>query len=84
MTIYARPRTLTDELNIVHNAGLTMNDMFLAEAALVARELLLKLTEKHHRSLADITAEDLISELQQRTPSTYMPPAIPPASGLTA
>ncbi|WP_008318245.1 hypothetical protein [Leptolyngbya sp. PCC 6406] len=84
MTISTRPRTLTDELNIVHNAGLTMNDMFLAEAALVARELLLKLTEKHHCSLGDITAEDLVTELQHRAPSTYMTPAIPPASGLTA
>ena len=63
-----------------------MNDMFLAEAALVSRDLLLQLTLRKGGSLADVTAEDIVRELQRRSPGTYgPPPAIPaPAPCVTA
>jgi hypothetical protein len=81
-----QPQSLSRELDVIHKASLTMNDMFLAEAALISRELLLQLTERKGCALADVKAEDIVQELQRRSPATYAsPPALkPPSMSLVA
>lgn len=70
-------KALHEELAEIRNASLTMNDRFVAEAALISRELLLDLMAKHECSLQDITPAHLIAELKSRAPMTYSLPAIP-------
>jgi len=78
MTLTQQPASsLNAELAIIQRASLTMNDRFLAEAALISRELLLDLMRKRDCQLADITAADIVAELQQRAPMTYSLPMIP-------
>lgn len=72
-----RHRSLTTELETIRNASLAMNDMFMAEAALIARELLLQLMQKHQCELHEITAAEIVAELKQRDPVTYSILAIP-------
>jgi len=68
---------LHDELAEIQASSLTMNDRFLAEAALISRALLLDLMHKHQCSLEEITATHIAAELKQRAPMTYCVPAIP-------
>ena len=70
-------QTLHQDLAEIQAADLTMNDRFLAEAALLSRELLLTLMQKHECSLAEITPAHIAAELRQRAPMTYHVPAIP-------
>lgn len=70
-------QTLHDELAEIREASLTMNDRFVAEAALISRELLLDLMAKYCCSLEAITPAHIIAELKQRAPMTYTVPAIP-------
>lgn len=61
----------------IQAASLTMNDRFIAEAALLSRELLLSVMQKHHCTLKEVTALDIVDELKQRSPLEYSVPAIP-------
>ncbi|HEY9887542.1 MAG TPA: hypothetical protein V6D02_04025 [Candidatus Obscuribacterales bacterium] len=70
-------QTLHAELAEIQAASLTMNDRFIAEAALISRELLLDLMRKHDCPLEAITAAHIAAELKQRAPMTYTMPAIP-------
>jgi hypothetical protein len=70
-------QTLHQDLAAIQAANLTMNDRFLAEAALLSRDLLLTLMQKHECSLADITPAHIAAELRQRAPMTYHVPALP-------
>lgn len=72
---------LHEELAEIQAANLTMNDRFLAEAALISRALLLDLMHKHQCALEDITATHIAAELKQRAPMTYSVPAIPEITG---
>lgn len=66
MTASTEIQSLTEELRVVHAACLSMNDTFLAEAALFSRELLADLAQKHCVTVDELTAEDIILELRQR------------------
>lgn len=70
-------QALNQELAEVRQASLTMNDRFIAEAALISRDLLLDLMAKHHCTLEAITPNLLIAELKLRAPMTYTVAAIP-------
>ena len=69
--------TLNEELAEIRNDSLTMNDRFVAEAAIISRELLLDLMAKHDCSLQEITPAHIIAELKSRAPMTYTLPSIP-------
>jgi hypothetical protein len=69
--------TLNEELAEIRNASLTMNDRFVAEAALISRELLLDLMAKHDCSLQAVTPAHIIAELKLRAPMAYTLPSIP-------
>ena len=77
LTADATVQWLHEELAEIQAANLTMNDRFLAEAALLSRALLLDLMHKHQCSLEEITATHIAAELKQRAPMTYSVPAIP-------
>jgi len=77
LTADATVQWLHEELAEIQAANLTMNDRFLAEAALLSRTLLLDLMHKHQCSLEEITATHIAAELKQRAPMTYSIPAIP-------
>ncbi len=68
--------SLTADLAKVQQAHLSMNDMFLAEAALIAREFLLEMMAKHQCQLEDVTAEAIIAELKQRSLTPYSLPVM--------
>jgi hypothetical protein len=80
MTFFT-PASLSEELAEMQQASLTMNDRFLAEAALISRALLLDLMQKHDCRLEEITPAHIIAELKQRAPMTYSLPAIPETTG---
>ncbi|RZM79785.1 hypothetical protein [Leptolyngbya iicbica] len=74
-------QTLQQDLAEIQAANLTINDRFLAEAALLSRDLLLTLMQKHECSLADITPAHIAAELRQRAPMSYQVLAIPSTTG---
>lgn len=76
-TAHTNVKALNEELAEIREASLTMNDRFVAEAAIISRELLLNLMAKHDCALQEVTPAHIIAELKLRAPMTYTVPSIP-------